>query len=132
MVFVSSVQGRLSIPYRSAYSGPKHALQAFADCLRAEEPALQVLCLAPGYIRTNLSHSAVRDSGDVHGAMDATTAQGLSPEAAADALLRALEARDGELTLAPLAHRLAIVLRAVWPRLCFKLMAMRAAKSQPY
>lgn len=132
MVFVSSVQGLLSIPYRSAYSAPKHAIQAFADCLRAEEPSLQVLCFSPGYIRTNLSTSAVRDTGDTHGAMDATTAQGVSPEVAATAVLRALEAGQGDLTLAPLSHRAAILVRALWPSLCAKIMAGRAARSKPY
>lgn len=33
IVFISSVVGRIPIPYRSAYTASKHALQAFAGKL---------------------------------------------------------------------------------------------------
>uniref|UniRef100_A0A8C6V2N4 Dehydrogenase/reductase (SDR family) member 7Cb n=1 Tax=Neogobius melanostomus TaxID=47308 RepID=A0A8C6V2N4_9GOBI len=36
MVLVSSVHGRLAVPFRSSYAASKHATQAFFDCLRAE------------------------------------------------------------------------------------------------
>lgn len=36
IVCISSVQGRLAIPYRSAYAASKHAYQAFFDCARWE------------------------------------------------------------------------------------------------
>lgn len=34
IVFVSSIVGRFAVPYCSSYTASKHALQAFADCLR--------------------------------------------------------------------------------------------------
>ncbi|XP_035695794.1 dehydrogenase/reductase SDR family protein 7-like isoform X2 [Branchiostoma floridae] len=36
VVNISSVQGRMAIPHRSAYAAAKHALQAYSDTLRAE------------------------------------------------------------------------------------------------
>lgn len=36
IVLVTSVHGRLAVPFRSSYAASKHAAQAFFDCLRAE------------------------------------------------------------------------------------------------
>ncbi|KAG1704427.1 Dehydrogenase/reductase SDR family protein 7-like [Nymphon striatum] len=69
IVAVSSIQGRISIPYRSAYSASKHALQAFFDCLRSEveKDRIHVCVVSPGYIRTNLSCNALTGSGKNYG-----------------------------------------------------------------
>lgn len=71
IVFVSSVVGRLPIPYRSAYTASKHALQAFADCLRAEVASsnVQVLVSSPGYVATEVSRNALTGYGALHGGM---------------------------------------------------------------
>lgn len=69
IAFVSSVVGRLPIPYRSAYTASKHALQAFADCLRAEIASsnVKVFVSSPGYVATNVSLNALTGSGRPHG-----------------------------------------------------------------
>ncbi|XP_067229546.1 dehydrogenase/reductase SDR family member 7B isoform X2 [Chanodichthys erythropterus] len=69
IVVISSVQGKISIPYRSAYAASKHATQAYFDCLRAEVDrfGLQVSVISPGYIRTNLSINAVTGDGSQYG-----------------------------------------------------------------
>lgn len=66
---VSSIQGKFSLPHRSAYSASKHALQAFCDSLRAEvaEHNISVLCVSPGYINTALSLNALTASGRAYG-----------------------------------------------------------------
>lgn len=66
---VSSIQGKFSLPHRSAYSASKHALQAFCDSLRAEvaEHNINVLCVSPGYINTALSLNALTASGRAYG-----------------------------------------------------------------
>lgn len=71
IVFVSSVQGLIAIPDRSAYAASKHALQAFGDCLRAElsQYKLNVTVVSPGYVKTNLSINALTASGTNHGRM---------------------------------------------------------------
>ncbi|KAJ8319109.1 hypothetical protein KUTeg_004200 [Tegillarca granosa] len=60
IIGISSVQGKIAIPYRSAYAASKHAFQAFYDTLRAEiaEDNINVIVISPGYIKTNLSHNA--------------------------------------------------------------------------
>lgn len=69
IVFVSSVVGRLPIPYRSAYTASKHAMQAFADCLRAEVAIhnIRVVVSSPGYVATEVSRNALTGYGTLHG-----------------------------------------------------------------
>lgn len=69
IVCVSSVVGKISIPYRSAYTASKHALEAFCDCLRAEMAAfnIQVLVASPGYVATDVSRNALTGYGTAHG-----------------------------------------------------------------
>ncbi|XP_058013259.1 dehydrogenase/reductase SDR family member 7B isoform X2 [Ahaetulla prasina] len=69
IVTISSVQGKISIPFRSAYAASKHATQAFFDCLRAEVERfnIEVTVVSPGYIQTNLSLNAVTSDGSQYG-----------------------------------------------------------------
>lgn len=50
-------------------SASKHALQSFFDSLRAEVSPynIRVTVVSPGYIKTNLSLSALTSDGSVHG-----------------------------------------------------------------
>lgn len=132
IVGISSVQGRIAIPYRSAYAASKHAFQAFFDCLRAElaDTNIKVSLVSPGYIRTNLSINAICEDGSTHGVMDQTTQSGMEPEAVARRVLQCVVNQEPEVVIAPLVHRLAIVLRAVAPALYFALMAKRARKQR--
>lgn len=69
IICVSSLQGKFALPYRSAYSASKHALQAFSDSLRAEmsEYGISVLCVSLGYVNTALSLNALTAKGRPHG-----------------------------------------------------------------
>lgn len=68
IVCVSSVMGKISIPYRSSYTASKHALQAFCDCLRAEvySYGVKVLVVSPGYVATDVSRNALIGDGSTH------------------------------------------------------------------
>ena len=80
IVGATSVWGKISIPFRSAYSASKHAFSAFLDCLRAEisQDNIRVLNVCPSYISTNLSRNALRGSGEKHARLDETTAHGMN------------------------------------------------------
>ncbi|PNJ03317.1 DHRS7B isoform 1 [Pongo abelii] len=69
IVAISSIQGKISIPFRSAYAASKHATQAFFDCLRAEmeQYEIEVTVISPGYIHTNLSVNAITADGSRYG-----------------------------------------------------------------
>lgn len=132
IVVISSVQGKISIPHRSAYSASKHATQAYFDCLRAELDGhgVSVSVVSPGYIRTNLSVNAVTGDGSRHGVLDKTTASGWDPRDVALSVLSAVRQRSKDVVLAGLVPRVAVLLRTLWPALFFKLMASRARKEQ--
>ncbi|XP_056607885.1 dehydrogenase/reductase SDR family member 7B [Triplophysa dalaica] len=134
IVVISSVQGKISIPYRSAYAASKHATQAYFDCLRAEVDrfGLKVSVISPGYIKTNLSINAVTGDGSKYGVMDKTTEQGRDPVDIAHDILKAVRQRQKDVVLAGPLPTLAIYLRALWPTLFFKLMASRAKKEQKF
>ncbi|XP_052790976.1 dehydrogenase/reductase SDR family member 7B-like [Mya arenaria] len=130
IIAISSVQGRISQAYRSAYAASKHALQAYFDCLRAElwSTGVHVCVVSPGYIQTDLSLNAVCADGSKYGVMDKTTESGLPPEQVAKSVLQAIERGTPEIFPATLTQKTAIVLRAVCPRLLFYIMKKRAKK----
>lgn len=131
IIGISSVQGKIAIPYRSAYAASKHAFQAFYDTLRAEiaEDKINVIVISPGYIKTNLSHNAVCADGSQYGSMDKTTESGMDPVYVAEQILSAIIWQKDDVILAPLLHKLVIFIRTFIPTLYFKIMSMRA-KSQ--
>lgn len=132
IVVISSVQGKISIPFRSAYAASKHATQAFFDCLRAEmEPyEIDVTVVSPGYIQTNLSLNAVTGDGSKYGVMDKNTAEGMSPADVALAVFSAIGEKKKDVLLAGLLPTLAVYLRTLAPKVFFSLMASRAKKER--
>ncbi|XP_022093555.1 dehydrogenase/reductase SDR family protein 7-like isoform X2 [Acanthaster planci] len=128
IVAISSVQGKIAIPYRSAYGASKHAMNAFFDCLRAEvaQHKINVTVVSPSYIKTNISYNAVTADGTRHGEMDRNIATGMSTDYVVKKILQAVIQKQGDLVLGPFHHRLAIYVRVLSPRLYDWLMALRA------
>lgn len=69
IVFVSSIVGRFAAPYCSSYTASKHALQAFADCLRAEiaKDNIKVMVSSPGFVKTDIIKNALTGGGTTYG-----------------------------------------------------------------
>ncbi|XP_039216468.1 dehydrogenase/reductase SDR family member 7B isoform X1 [Crotalus tigris] len=133
IVAISSVQGKISVPFRSAYAASKHATQAFFDCLRAEVARfnIEVTVVCPGYIQTNLSLNAVTSDGSQYGVMDKTTSEGKAAADVARLVLDAVGERQKEVLLVPgFLPALAVYLRPLCPALFFTLMARRAGKDK--
>lgn len=130
IVCISSVQGKIAIPYRSAYAASKHALQAWCDACRAElsEQNIQVTLINPGYIKTALSLNALTGSGETYGVMDKATEQGYSSEYVAQKVLKAVLRKEKDVIIAPIAPKCAILIRSLFPSFYFWLMKKRARK----
>jgi len=131
IINISSLQGRIEIPYRSAYAASKHAFNAYFDCLKGELMArkianLSVLTVNPGYLKTNFSFNALTSDGRSHAKMDQGQAGGLEPEMAAKTILEAAVTGQSELLLCSLKFRMAVYIRAIFPGIFFKLIADRA------
>jgi len=131
IVFMSSLQAKIALPFRSAYSASKHALQAFADSLRAEisSSGVGVTVVHPGYVKTNLSLNALTGSGDRHNQMDASTESGYSADYVAEQTFRAVRAARKELFICSIVQRFAVYLRLLCPLTFFYIMAWRARKA---
>lgn len=71
IVFVSSIVGRFAVPYCSSYTASKHALQAFADCLRSEidQDNIKVMVSSPGYVATDIIRNALTGGGTKYGGL---------------------------------------------------------------
>lgn len=130
IVAISSVQGKIGLPFRSAYAASKHATQAFFDSLLSEvaQYNIHVCVVSPGYIRTNLSMNALTGSGAVYGVMDETTATGMAPEDVADIVVEAVVNKRTDLVVASFVPRLVLMVRALLPWLYFAIMKGRAKR----
>ncbi|KAF6202687.1 hypothetical protein GE061_003088 [Apolygus lucorum] len=93
IVAISSVQGRMAIPRRSAYSASKHAVVAFMDSLRAEvaDSGIHVTCIHPGYVKTNIAHVSLTAQGNAYGQEDPNIEQGYDPLDVANEICEAVE-----------------------------------------
>ena len=100
-VVVTSLMGLFSSPLRSGYCGAKHALHGFFESLRAEhhDDGIGVTMVCPGFIHTNISLNAVVGDGSQQGTMDAKTGSGLTPEACAARMIRAVQRRKPEVLI---------------------------------
>src|SRR5438270_9390281 len=89
IVVISSVAGKIGVPMRSGYSATKFALHGFFEALRAEEErnGIRVTMVCPGYIRTEISLSALRGDGRKHAKMDSDIAHGMPVEECARQIL---------------------------------------------
>lgn len=115
--FISSVQGKFALPYRSAYSASKHALQAFADALRAEifNHGIHVSCISPGLIKTS-------------GNIGKSSRLGISQNVVALKILNCIIENSKELIISDFQTEVICLLRTVAPWLYFWLMEKRAKK----
>jgi short-subunit dehydrogenase len=115
-VVVTSLVGKISTPLRSSYSASKHALHGFFEALRAEcwEDGLRVTLICPGFVRTEISYSALTGDGSPQGTLDEAQAQGMAPEVCAEEIVRAV-LRDREEALVGGRERFAVLLWRVLP-----------------
>ncbi|XP_055334253.1 dehydrogenase/reductase SDR family member 7B-like [Paramacrobiotus metropolitanus] len=131
VVAIGSVQGKMTLPFRSPYAASKHALHAFCECLRAEvqHQGVSVLVVSPGYIRTGLSLNALTGDGARYGKMDETIATGMEPLAVAEETIRSIEHRRMDVLICGFLPTLGIYMRTLWPSLYFLTMRRRAEKA---
>jgi dehydrogenase/reductase SDR family member 7B len=133
IIWISSVQGRVGIPNRSSYAASKFAVQGYCESIRAELATshITVHTVSPGYIRTNLSVSALTGTAGVtHGQMDETTAAGEDPETVAAKILDKVAAGETDFTVAAgFSAVAAIWMRLLCPGILQKMLVKRYEKT---
>ncbi|MCZ6491515.1 MAG: SDR family NAD(P)-dependent oxidoreductase [Acidobacteria bacterium] len=113
IINVSSVVGKVAMPWMTAYSSTKFALNALSDGLRMElkRDHIHVISVCPGRVRTPFPENALKDpdSQSFHPG-------GISPERAARAILRA-SLRGSKEIIVPASNWGFVWLHALFPRL---------------
>ena len=132
IIWISSVQGLLGTPFRTSYAASKFAVQGYCEALRAEltTSGIQVSCISPGYIKTNLSKGAIRGDGSKHDQMDEATAKGADPdELACEILDSVTKGKTDLIVAATFSAKAALVLKFFTPSLLEKLLVKRFQKA---
>jgi short-subunit dehydrogenase len=122
-VTVTSLMGKFSSPYRSAYCGAKHALHGFFDALRMEHEKehIKVTMICPGFVNTNVARNALIGDGSVQNEQDKATANGLEPSEFATRMLRAVRKEKFEAYIGKSEVK-GIYVKRFFPKLLHKLV----------
>ena len=95
----SSISGRFGFPLRSAYSASKQAIHGFIETLYLENKknGIRASVIIPGRVRTKISYRALDSEGKEHGKMDAGQEKGITPEKAAEMIIRGISRNKREI-----------------------------------
>ncbi len=123
IVVVSSLTGKFGAPRRAYYSAAKHALHGWFDSLREEllDTGVSVTLIVPGWVKTEISESALEANGNRHGAMDQGQNKGISPEECARRALPAIIG-DAPEQLVGGFECAGVYLNRLWPGLFRKIL----------
>ena len=69
IIAISSLNGFIATPTRSAYVASKHAMQGFFDSLRLEllNKEINVMVISPGYVKSNFRLNTLKSDGRKEG-----------------------------------------------------------------
>lgn len=118
----SSISGRFGFPLRSAYSASKQALHGFFETLLLEYATdnIRVSVIIPGRVKTMISYNALTATGESHGRMDEGQAGGVTPERAAEQIIRGLRRNRREILVGS-SELLMLKIRKYLPWLFFRI-----------
>lgn len=116
IVVVSSLVGKFGTRFRSAYSASKHALHGYFDSLRIETEGqnINTTIVCPGFIKTNLTFSALVADGSAQNKMDDAQQNGMLPDACALEILKAITAKKNEVYIGG-KEKYAILIKRFFP-----------------
>ncbi len=126
VVVVSSVFGHIAMARRSSYAAAKHALHGYFDCARVElgHRGVNFTLACPGFVSTDVSRNALMADGQPYGQVDADIGKGMSPEACAERIWRAVEANRPEVVVAG-KERIAVYFKRFLPLSWYTAFARR-------
>ena len=128
-VTVTSLMGKFSSPYRSAYCGAKHALHGFFDALRLEHDKdnIKVTMICPGFVNTNVARNALTGDGSTQNNQDTATENGLDVDVFAKRMLKAIQKEKFEAYIGK-KEVLGIYLKRFFPKLLHKVVLRSAVR----
>ncbi len=119
IIAISSLQGKLAVPYHSGYAASKFAVQGFFEVLRAEfQRAIDILIVSPAWIKdTQLKKNAYSNQKEINGnSLAKQKNKALSLSYCVKHILKAMHKRKQQLIL-PARYRLLFWLQMISPRL---------------
>lgn len=122
IVNVSSIGGKVTLPWFTLYSASKHALLSLTDGLRTELRRDGIHCMAvcPGYVKTRFQQNVL--GGRVPPALTGLRQRwAITPEECARAIVRGLE-RDANTVVTPASGWIFIALERILPGLVHRSM----------
>nr|XP_020460530.1 dehydrogenase/reductase SDR family member 7C-B-like isoform X2 [Monopterus albus] len=124
LLLVNSIQGKLTVPFRTAYAASKHAVQAFFDCLRAEveEYGICVSTINHTFISCSASENTA-SSRSIWSLLCTKKPLGVSPDEGATEIFKTLNSKRKEVVIAPSLPKVAIYTRSFCPNVFFAVMA---------
>jgi dehydrogenase/reductase SDR family protein 7B len=118
----SSISGRFGFPLRSAYSASKQALHGFFETLYLENKSnnIRTSVIIPGRVNTAISYHALNGDGKEHGRLDDGQAKGISPDKAAQIIIRGIK-KDKREILVGKGELMLLHIRRYMPWLFFRI-----------
>ena len=128
-VVVSSLMGKFSSHYRSAYCGAKHALHGFFDALRLEHDKdhIKVTMICPGFVNTNVARNALTADGSQQGYQDEMTENGLDVNVFVKRMIKAIKKEKFEVYIGKF-EKFGVFVKRLSPRLIHKLVIRSKVK----
>ena len=133
IIWISSIQGKLGTPFRTSYAASKFAVQGYCEALRSELASsnVHVHIISPGYIRTNLSQSAIMGDGKNYGKTDDTTANGKDPDEVAATIMNSVASEQMDfIVAATFSAKVALWLKVLAPSFLEKMLVKRFEKQK--
>ncbi len=128
IAITSSVAGKIGVPQRTAYCAAKHAVMGFYDALRAETSrhGIRVTTITPGFIKTDISLSALKGDGSAYGRVDADIAGGMDVTRCARVIMAGFRKGTQEIAVGDGLEMKGLWLKRFFPGLVFKKVARMA------
>lgn len=97
----SSITGKFGFKLRSSYAASKHALHGYFESLRLElaDNNISITIACPGFIKTEISKSALSKDGLKHEKMDEGQQGGMSAETCSERYIKAIEKNKKEVLI---------------------------------
>jgi dehydrogenase/reductase SDR family member 7B len=120
VVVVSSMAGVIAGPTRSGYGAAKAGISGYYESLRGELRGknIDVIDVLPGFVKTNISKSALNYDGKGSGVVDPYNHDGYEPDAFAKEVIRRMYNGEQTIVIAQRMIRFAHFVQAFSPSLC--------------
>jgi short-subunit dehydrogenase len=133
IIVITSIQGKISVPYHSGYVASKHALVGFFDTLRMElqGSGVDILQVLPHWLRgTNLRSNAFdKDGNKVGDSRVSHSKESISLEECTNEIIKAMEKRKRELVI-PFKLKVLTLLKAISPGIAEMIISGRVKKQK--